>query len=112
MGLEFRPDELLHLGPHARAAGEFAVDHVVDAEHEVEPPDAVLPRLAVGFVDAGDEFFEGVFAAAAAAAARVLLLVFDELRGIHVVEEDGGVARRIFAKMGGYEFGEQELLNA
>ena len=100
MGLEFRPDELLHLGPHARAAGEFAVDHVVDAEHEVEPPDAVLPRLAVGFVDAGDEFFEGVFAAAAAAA-RVLLLVFDELHGIRVVEEDGGVARRIVAKMGG-----------
>ena len=109
VGFEFRLDERLHLAADARTAGEFALEHVVHAEHEVEPPDAVLACLAVGFVDAGDEVLEGVFATALAA--RVLL-VLDELHGIQIVEEDGGVARGIAAQMGGHEIGERELLDA
>ena len=100
MRLQFGLEDGLHLGAHARLVGELALEDVVHAEHEVEPADAVLARLALGLVDVFDELLKGVFAAAAAVGA-----VADKLDDVHVIEKGGGVARGIGLERGRHEIG-------
>ena len=103
MRLQFRFEEHLHLGAHARFVGEFALEDVVDAEHQVEPADGVFAELALGIVDVFDEFLEGVFAAGGGGVGGGGGA--DELYDVHVVEEDGGVACRIIVEGSCHEIG-------